>query len=31
MEINSQSVYNLLHKALANLRDPLLAKINYKL
>ena len=26
MEINSQSVYNLLHKALSHLRDPLLPK-----
>ena len=29
MEINAQSVYNLLHKALSNLRAPLLAKIYY--
>jgi RNA polymerase sigma factor (sigma-70 family) len=29
MEINAQSVYNLLHKALSNLRDHLLAKTNY--
>lgn len=28
MEINAQSVYNLLHKAISNLRDPLLAKTN---
>lgn len=28
MEINAQSVYNLLHKALTNLKDPVLAKIN---
>lgn len=29
MEINAQSVYNLLHKALSNLRNPLLAKSSY--
>jgi RNA polymerase sigma factor (sigma-70 family) len=27
MEINAQSVYNLIHKALANLRAPLEAKL----
>lgn len=26
MEINAQSVYNLIHKALSNLRDPVLAR-----
>lgn len=29
MEINAQSVYNLIHKALSNLRDPLLVETNY--
>lgn len=29
MEINAQSVYNLIHKALSNLRNPLLAQTNY--
>lgn len=29
MEIKAQSVYNLLNKALTNMRDPMLAKINY--
>ena len=29
MEINAQSVYNLINKALSNMRDPLLSEINY--